>query len=158
MKSFRGLRGALALAMATALPLSGCGATGPSAGRVRLIQAMRRWNAADLRSYTYRVRRSCYCPPESSGLREVRVVEGVVESVIWLEGETPVGPTSAQRFPSVEGLFAIIDEAIREGTNRVDVNCDPATGTPLRIEIVSTEVVDVGVIYESTVPEPLPPA
>jgi len=146
---------ALVMGTALALCLSGCDATGPEAGRVRLIQAMRRWNAADLTSYTYRVTRSCECLRESSGQREVRVVGGVVESVIWPESLTPVGPEYVHLFPSVKGLFEIIDEAIRDETDRLKVHYDPTTGTPLRIEIGHPEV-DAGVTYTSTVPEPLP--
>jgi len=143
--------------LVTVLLLSGCGAVGPEAGRVRLIQAMRRWNAADLTSYTYQVRRLCFCLPEWIGPYEVRVVSGSVVAVVDSGDGEPIDPAVAEHFPSVDGLFAIVDEAIRDGAHRVDVSYDQTTGRPIRIDIDRREqTADDEVTYTSTDPEPLP--
>jgi hypothetical protein len=83
----------------------------------------------------------------------------MVTAVVRPEDGTPIPEEYADLFPSVEGLFEIIEEALNEGADRVDVEYDPPTGTPIRIDIDYIEAaVDDEILYESTVPERFEPS
>ena len=145
--------------MLACLILGGCGLVGPSNDdRSDLERAMGRWAASGNESYTYTLRRLCYCLPETIGPYEVRVVAGTPAAVVRPEDGEPIDPEYAHLFPGVDGLFEIIDDALREGADRLDVEYDSATGTPIRIDIDYIEAAaDDEILYESTIPEPFQP-
>jgi hypothetical protein len=139
-----------------ALVLSGCGLLSPSDDeRDTLEKAMRRWDAVGPTDYTYLVRRICYCVPESMGPFEVRVLQGSHDVYDPVTRDL-IDPEYVDLFPPVDGLFDIIDHALREGADRLDVDYDRRTGTPIRIDIDYMEgAADDEIRYESTIPEPL---
>lgn len=138
----------------------GCGGpVGPDEGeRSDLERAQGLWAGSRPGAYQFTVRRLCFCVPEAVGPYEVTVVAGAVTAVVRPEDGMPVPEEYAGLFPSVEGLFSIIDDALREGAHRLDVEYDPTTGTPVRIDIDYIEAAaDDEILYESTVPEPFQP-
>ena len=72
---------------------------------------------------------------ETSGPVIVTVRTGVVESRQYTQSGAAVSPQFIEIFPAVEGLFAIIDTAIRNGTKPLTVLYDPALGYPTRIAL-----------------------
>lgn len=136
---------------------AGCSLLGPTdQARDDLERARQRWEARDLDRYTYLIRRACECLPETTGPFEVRVRPGEEPVVIRPEDGERLEPPLADAFPTVSGLFDLIDQALRRGAYRVDVDYDPTTGTPVRITIDDDErVADEELLYWSTVPEPI---
>jgi hypothetical protein len=81
------------------------------------------------------IARSCECTAEMSGPVIVSVRNGVVESRQYTQSGATVASRYADVFPAVEGLFTLIDDAIRNGTKPLTVEYDPALGYPTRIAL-----------------------
>jgi hypothetical protein len=65
----------------------------------------------------------------------VTVRNGAIESRHYTRDGAIVPAEYAELFPSVEGLFDIIETARREGAAQLDVSYDPTLGYPVRIAI-----------------------
>jgi hypothetical protein len=65
----------------------------------------------------------------------VTVRNGAVESQQYVSSGAGVAPQYAPVFPAVEGLFAIIDDAIRNDTKPLTTKYDPTLGYPTRIAL-----------------------
>jgi hypothetical protein len=116
-----------------ALSAGGCGAsTSPVAGH---SAARARWERGAPASYTMTVSRSCECLPEMSGPVAVVVRDGTVESRHYVRSGTAVTAEYAALFPTVEGLFALVDAAAREGVTPLEVRYDVALGFPTYIAL-----------------------
>lgn len=109
--------------------------SGSTAPTSQLAAARARWERVGPASYTYTIMRSCECTPEMSGPVSVSVRSGVVESRQYTPSGASVATQYADAFPAVEGLFALIDQAIRNGTKPLTVEYDPTLGYPTRIAL-----------------------
>jgi hypothetical protein len=122
-------RSFVALFAIGALGLVACKSTTTPQGGLATARA--RWAARGPDSYAVTVTRSCECLPEASGSVRVTVKSKTVESRIYTSSGAAVTAQYASAFPSVEELFAMIDEAIRRGAS-VEVKYDPTLGYPTR--------------------------
>jgi hypothetical protein len=113
------------------------------------------WRAAGIRDYTYRLRRICFCLPESLGPAWVTVRGSVlVTEVVYVDGGEPMPEQYAEGFLSVEGLFDLIDDALERGAAVVDVTYDPETGVPLDVFIdYEARMADEEMGYAAGLPE-----
>lgn len=114
--------------------LGGCsaGSTGPADS---LAAARARWARYAPTAYSYVIQRSCECLAESAGPVTVTVRNGAVESQQYVSSGASVAPQYAPIFPAVEGLFAIIDDAIKNDTKPLTTKYDPTLGYPTRIAL-----------------------
>jgi hypothetical protein len=122
-------------ALATILTIGGgaCGsATDPESA---LDEARSRWAQRAPASYSVIVTRSCECLPGAAGSVLVSVRNGIVESRQYLWTGTAVAAVYANAFPAVEGLFSLIDEAVRNGTKPLEARYDASLGYPTRIAL-----------------------
>lgn len=117
--------------------------TGPKS---ELEEARARWSMVAPVAYTVVVSRSCECLPAAVGPVLVTVRNGVAQSRLYTQTGAPVVSTRDDQFPTVEGLFAIIDSAIRDGIQPMDVTYDPTFGYPTRMYIGDTSA-DGGAVY-----------
>jgi hypothetical protein len=122
----------LAAALLT-FTLAACSSATAPGRDVALARA--RWAQRGPASYSITVARSCECLDEWTGPVVVIVRNGVVESRHYTRDGAAVPPQYADLFPSVEGLFGIIETARREGAAQLDVSYDPTFGYPARIAI-----------------------
>src|SRR5688500_5979883 len=98
------LRIALCLALAAA---SACASgTGPS---WETTVAQQRWEERRPTAYQYTVRRSCECLPEMTGPVTV-LVDGATVIRRYVATNAEVSPTYAELFPTIDGLFEIIED------------------------------------------------
>ena len=126
----------LVATLAAAVLLSGAACNSGSTAPVNTLAAARaRWALVGPAAYSYTIQRSCECTVETSGPVIVTVRTGVVESRQYTQSGAAVSPQFIEIFPAVEGLFAIIDTAIRNGTKPLTVLYDPALGYPTRIAL-----------------------
>ena len=121
---------------ALALFSAACQSTAPEPEpRAELAANRALWEAFRPRSYSYGVERICFCPEEWRG-----------PVLVWVEGETvvrreyasssdDVPPEIAEAFPSVDGLFETLSEALDLGASSLNVAYDPATGVPKEVFI-----------------------
>ena len=102
----------------------------------RQLQAARlKWERARPAAYTITVARWCECTQEMSGPVVVTVRDGAIESRTYVASAAAVGPTYADLFPSIDGLFERIDDAHRRRAASVEVTYDPRFGFPVTISI-----------------------
>jgi hypothetical protein len=135
--------GALFLAFAAVL-LSACrDATGP---RNDLANAVRVWGERGPANYDVTMRLSCFCIDEGPVTVTVRD-RAVVARTVTATGQ-PLDPRFADQFPSVDGLFEVIERARRD---RYDVTAeyDRELGYPTRIS-ASQNIPDAGFAYYVT--------
>ena len=120
------------IALAATLLLSGCGsATDPTS---ELRAARTRWQRTHPANYAYTLARSCECVPGTSGPARIEVRDDVVQSRTYTYDGAAVDPKFADAFPTMDGLFAIIEEAAAHGQS-VDATYDARYGYPRRIAI-----------------------
>jgi Family of unknown function (DUF6174) len=124
----------ISLAAVVVLSAAACN-SGSTAPANELTAARTRWARVAPAAYTYTISRSCECLPEMSGPVIVMVRNGVVESRQYTRSNTAVPAQYAELFPAVEGLFAIVDDAIRNGTTPLSVQYDLTLGFPTRIAL-----------------------
>jgi Family of unknown function (DUF6174) len=117
--------------------------TGPEGD---LISARNRWASLAPSAYSIIVSRACECTPEGSGPVLVVVRNGVVESRTYVQSGAVVATASANAFPTVDGLFALVEGEVRTGTRPVRAQYDPALGYPTLISVGEPER-DAGAIY-----------
>ena len=115
------------------LSAAACGfSTGPSE---ELASARSRWQRLGPPSYTYTIGLSCECTSEMAGPVTVLVRNGTVESRNYVRTGATVPSEYTGTFTSVEGLFAIVEKAVRDGTKDFVVQYDPILGYPIRIQL-----------------------
>ena len=119
------------LALLAAVP-NGCGADITGVNR-ELSSARARWAASQPTAYEITVRTSCFCAETRPVIVAVRA--GVVESRRYADTGLAIDPRFTSLFPAVEGLFAIVDDAVARNAAQLDVQYDAERGFPVRIAI-----------------------
>jgi hypothetical protein len=120
--------GRLALVLLALAPAA-CGVTGPSgrhAGeQARLDQARAQWRAQAIVDYTYVFSRGCFCVNEYREPVSITVRGRTIESVVSVAGGVPRDPA---QYPTIEGLFDQVQNAIDEDADQIRTEYDPARG------------------------------
>jgi Family of unknown function (DUF6174) len=117
--------------------------------RARLLQARSRWRAAGISDYSYEVRKLCFCPPEVVGPFAITVRGGAVASVVYVPTGAAVVPL-AERHPTVDGLFAVVEATLERNPDRLTIDYDSALGYPRRIDVDTiVRAADDEVTYEA---------
>ena len=125
------LHAAVRCALVALLSLSACDdLTGPGA---RYADARRQWLTTRPNRYEYKLHVSCFCgfPPQPV---TITVQGGTIVSAIDATG-TPIVAQFRDTYPSIDGLFAVIQGAIDRDAYQLDVSYDPARGFPTSIAI-----------------------
>jgi Family of unknown function (DUF6174) len=134
---------------AAAATLGAC--DGPTAPERQLQAARLKWERTRPAAYTFTVARYCFCTQEGSGPVIVSVRDGVVESRTYVNSGAAVAPTYADYFPTVDGLFELIEDAHRQGADAINATYDPARGFPVVISIdYVREMADEELSYSTT--------
>jgi hypothetical protein len=103
--------------------------------RIDLAAARLRWAQSAPAAYQITVGRSCFCSPDVTRAVIVTVRNGQVESRRYEDTGADVPADIALAYPTVDGLFDVIDGAIGEQASMVDVLYDAARGFPVSIQI-----------------------
>lgn len=112
-------------------------------------QARARWDSVRPASYDYRLRVLCFCAPSVTSPVTVTVRGTQVVGVVR-DGGGAVEPELADLYPSVDGMFDQIRDAIAEDADEIRVTYDPATGMPTEVVIDrSYMIADEEVRYEA---------
>lgn len=123
---------AMALALATS---TGCGVA-PGDGPIGALERARaQWVRARPQGYRYGVQRNCFCIDEARGPVYVTVSGEAVVGRAYVDGGDAVPEPYRDLFPSVDGLFDLLRDALERDAYRVTVTYDPDTGVPLDLFI-----------------------
>lgn len=124
----------LALAMVASSVLAGCGTSDPEIGILREIGQNRdRWERQGIQTYRYAVERICFCG--LAGPVRVTVEDGEPTERVFVVSGDPVPEEQGEWYPTVDGLFTILFDAVRRDAFSIEVTYDPETGVPLDIFI-----------------------
>ena len=124
-----------ARALVCAVLVLGAACSSSTAVERDLAAAKRRWSVTAPAAYQITVAPSCFCPSEVTRPATLTVRDGQVESRRYVDTGADVDPRYATSFPSVDGLFAIIDAAVARGAARVEATYDATRGYPISIAI-----------------------
>jgi hypothetical protein len=100
-----------------------------------LRDARQLWARQGPASYSLTLFRSCECTPEMTGPVVVMVRNGAIESRHYTTNGATVPVPFAFSFPTVEGLFQIIDDAIALDPYQLEVRYDARLGYPTLISV-----------------------
>lgn len=122
-----------ALFVATVLvSASACGDLGPGEGQLAELELQQaKWRQLRPASYRYGVERLCFCGEDARGPVHVTVDGANVTARTYINSGDPVPAQFVDLFPSVDGLFDLLREALESDAHRVDVTYDPISGVPI---------------------------
>jgi Family of unknown function (DUF6174) len=124
----------------TTQPDSGAFVDDRPATRAALQQARGRWNSLGISDYQYAFQRSCFCAPDFTAPVRIAVRQGQVAEVTSVQSGQP---RPIEGYPTVDDLFARLQEALDSGAENVQATYDPALGYPTRFFIdQSTRIAD----------------
>ena len=123
---------ALALPAALIVLSAGCQDLAPQNSQLlKDIAAYRSiWESKRPTAYVYDLRRSCNCPEETQGPVRVRVRGSQVVQRTYTATGTPLASSLEAAFPSVEGLFDLLEDAVKRDAWSVTINWNPELGFP----------------------------
>ena len=94
-----------------------------------------KWAAQRIEDYQLTLSRSCFCAPEGAGLVVLTVLEGEpVQWLYFLSGD-PLESEWQAVFPTVDGLFDFIADAIDRGAEDLSITYDPDLGLPVDVRV-----------------------
>jgi hypothetical protein len=101
----------------------------------RLQRAWQRWDAQATWDYDYVLRRDCFCGQEVVGPVRIVVRNGVVVDRYYVTSGASVPLAFERFFPTIDGLFAEVADAIDFGAARLETDYDDAWGFPRLADI-----------------------
>lgn len=146
--------------------LSACGGSTPSAptppatadDRTQTVAALQSawqaWRASGPASYRYTYRRSCFCL--ARGPVVVTVRDRQLESVVDAQTGAPVPPDQLPLYTTVDGLFALLFQAVDERAWDIRASYDGSLGYPREGYVDrSTQIADEELGFSVSAFEPL---
>ena len=109
-------------------------ASAPGSPQAALLQAQERWERSGVAGYGYTGAWVCFCPEEYRAATQVTVSDGKVTGVASADPGIDTIPMP-ERFVPIEGLFALIQDAITNNAARVEVSYDETYGYPTSLFI-----------------------
>lgn len=103
---------------------------GPQTQRDELQEAQDLWRSRRPLRYAYTIQRQCFCTEDARGPVRVTVAGETVVSQLYEDGRM-VDAAATDWFPSVDGLFAVLLDAIDEGAYEIRVTYDAQFGVPV---------------------------
>ncbi len=109
-------------------------ANAPDSAQTALLQAQERWEHSSIADYSYTGAWTCFCPEEYRADTQVTVDGGKVTTVSSAAPNVGTIP-APERFVPIEGLFALIQNAITQNAARIEVSYDETYGYPAELFI-----------------------
>ena len=135
---------------------------GGSGRRAELERQRAKWARQHITSYRLVYRRDCFCGAEFTAATEIEVRAGQIATASYTESGDPIPGYVHDGLPTVDGLFAIIAEAIDQEADLLEVTYDPTRGYPQKVAIdyrfnaqddeVTHSVVSLEIILPPVVP------
>lgn len=120
---------------------SNCGILDPDSRLDELESYRDQWRQAGIRHYRMEFRASCFCGSEFTELVSVEVLHDAVQSVTVVSTGLPVEYMPLDAWPTVEELFAAVEEAIVEDAHELQVTYDLDLGYPEFVFIDRDEMI-----------------
>jgi len=147
------VRKGVAVAGLVLLSLSGCSPTDPGNldDVTEAMQANRgKWRSQGIDSYEFVLRRLCFCAGGTDPAR-LLVRSGTRLSVTDVTTGQPIPAEWAQYYPTVDGLFEFIADAIAQKAHSIEVEYHAVLGYPTSIRIDYIEnAIDEEMAFEAS--------
>ena len=115
-----------------------------------------RWEANRSGDYTFEYRPVCFCVREFVQPVQVKVRNGVVESVTYIESGESAATNGFPLYDTIDGLLDMIQDAIDRKAARLTVSYDPEIGYPTSVSIdYALNIADEEFSFTATSYEPL---
>ena len=101
--------------------VAACGVLGPEDEPSELDRNRELWQNAALTNYGFALEQLCFCGETARGPVRLQVVGGVATSRTYVSSGEAVPAVFEESFPTVEGLFDILRDAIDRDAFRIDV-------------------------------------
>ncbi len=96
----------------------------------QLVRARARWELRGLPDYRYQFRWDCACPPELTALVNVEVRSGSITDVSFTADANLPGKPKPDDYRTIDGLLAMIVEAIDQSAFKITATFDSERGYP----------------------------
>ncbi len=118
--------------------------SGPTRGVITdYAEQLQAWEELGISDYSFRFSRSCFCPIDLLRPVEIVVRGDTIASVTDVESGEPVDPSNVQFYRTIDGLFALIGEAIAGKAQVLDATYDPDLHYPTDVYIdMSAQIAD----------------
>lgn len=121
-------RGIVTIPLAAVLALACSDGTGPE--RTDLERGRAKWEAAAIEDYAYDYQRLCFCPPQLIRPVHIQVENGQVTSGVFLDDGESVAPADLELYPTIDDLFAQLQDAIQAEADSIAASYHPELGYP----------------------------
>jgi len=95
-----------------------------------LGDARARWNKRGLTTYRVTSIRSCVCDPDTLRPMQIEVVSGQIVGAVFADDQQPVDDSIRRFLWTVDKAFDVIQSALDDGADQLDVRFDPVLGYP----------------------------
>lgn len=114
-----------------------------------LSDARARWSSQGPETYLYDLQRLCFCGGDALRVARILVSEGQVVSGVWVESGEPITDYPFGELPTVEDLFAEIQDAIDRDAYSLEVEYHEQRGFPIYVAIdYSPNIADEEMAFE----------
>ena len=134
--------------------LAACGILSPDGGvRSELEENRDRWEEGRPTRYAVTIERNCFCTPDGRGPVTVTVDGPAVTARVYSDSGEPVPDGLAHVFPSIDGLFDFVLDALDRDAHEVRVTYDAGTAIPISVSVDYEEnAIDEEVGFTVTLP------
>lgn len=94
-----------------------------------------RWQEQGITDYSFEFEWRCFCPP---GYREpvrITVMDGRIESAGFVDPETEATLPGEEEYRTIDGLFGLIRDAVKQGAHEIEVAYGEERGFPVSADI-----------------------
>lgn len=124
------------LTVALALIAGGCGIVDPGGGeRDELEENRELWESVRPEAYSVVIERLCFCPTEARGPVRVTVQGTTPLERVYTDSGVAVSSDLGPFFPTIDGLFDVLEDALARDAYELRVTYDSATGIPVDVWI-----------------------
>lgn len=133
---------------------AGCGILEPDGEARSDLEVNRaRWEEVRPQSYSMVLTRLCFCAPVGIGPVRIQVVGTTAVERVYVDSGEPVSESLAPHFPTVDGLFDVLEDALDRDAHQIRVTYDEDTGIPVDLWIdYEANVADEELGYQVALP------
>ena len=100
-----------------------------------LTRNQRRWAAAQPPHYRYIFEPVCFCPPEYTRPVIIEAAHNAAISIRYLDDGTAARPDIFDKYATIDKLFVLLQDALKQPGSRLRVTYDPQLGYPSKVAI-----------------------
>ena len=100
-----------------------------------LMRHRQRWEASHITHYRYVLEPVCFCPPDYTRPVIIEVANDTVISIHYLDDGTTPKIDFFERYTTIDKLFVLIQDALKQPNSRLNVAYDSQFGYPSKAAI-----------------------